>query len=204
MDNSTPQYTRLTRKRQRSPLAVVSTARCSLWLGNDHLLAVETNGYSENYKRFHFRDIQAILIRQTSTRMVWSLIYGGLALFFAAIACIAGDFTVSVIFGSLAGLALLGLALNLLAGPTCATQLHTAVQVEDLPSLARIRKTRKILARLQPLIAEAQGRLSAEELSSRIRQWRESQVAASVPIAWDARGSARYVIDEPAAPPRIH
>jgi ribosomal protein L29 len=203
MDKTKPEYRRLTRTRSRVAVGIISTGRCSLWLGNDHLLAVETNGYTENYKRFHFRDIQAILIRQTSNRMVWGLIYGGLALFFAAIAFLPGDFTVAVIFGPFAGLALLGLALNLIAGPTCATQLHTAVQVEELPSLARIRKTRKILARLRPLIAEAQGQFTPEELVARVRESRQSQLAGNVPIAWDAKGSARYVIDDPAAPPRV-
>jgi len=30
-----------------------------LWLGPDHLLAVRSVGFSEEYKRFYFSDIQA-------------------------------------------------------------------------------------------------------------------------------------------------
>ncbi|PWU08376.1 MAG: hypothetical protein C5B50_29740 [Verrucomicrobia bacterium] len=203
MADAKPQYTRLTRSRGRSAFGIVTTARCSLWLGDDHLLAVEINGYSENYKRFHFRDIQAVLIRHTKHRLVWALIYGGLALFFAAIAFGPGIFAMAVIFGPVAGLALLGLALNLAAGPTCATQLRTAVQIEDLPSLARIRKMRKILARLRPLIAEAQGQLSAAELPARIREWRQSQSPGTASAEPGMTPRPTYVIDDPAAPPRI-
>jgi len=204
MDDTRSQFTRLTRTRSRAMFGIISTGRCSLWLGNDHLLAVEANGYTENYKRFHFQDIQAILIRQTKHRTVWSLIYGGLALLFAAVGFGPGDFTMAVIFGPVAGLALLVLVLNLVAGPTCATQLRTAVQLEELPSLARIRKTRKVLARLQPLIAAAQGNLSPEELPGRIREWRESQTVGLVPDQPGFGGEAgRYVINDPAAPPRI-
>ena len=39
--------------------------RTQLWLGPEHLLLVETDGYREYYKRFNYRDIQAFIIRKT-------------------------------------------------------------------------------------------------------------------------------------------
>src|SRR5208283_5906459 len=71
-----PQYQRLTRERTPARFAVASIARSSLWLGDDHLLFVECTGYTETYKRFYFRDIQAITIRKTTTHAVWNWITG--------------------------------------------------------------------------------------------------------------------------------
>src|SRR6185369_4389908 len=34
----------------------------SLWLGSDHVLSVKSLRFREEYKRFHFRDVQAIVI----------------------------------------------------------------------------------------------------------------------------------------------
>ena len=47
-----------------------SRAMCTVWLGRDHLLLVSRAGYTENYKRFYFRDIQAIIIRKTVTSLI--------------------------------------------------------------------------------------------------------------------------------------
>src|SRR5947208_5263032 len=66
------EYKRLTRARVRSSFAVISAARSSLWLGADHLLCVDSTGYTETYKRFYFRDIQAITICRTARRKVWN------------------------------------------------------------------------------------------------------------------------------------
>ena len=59
------EYRRLTRARNRSRFALVATSRASLWLAKDHLLQIDTSGYTENYKRFHFRDIQALVLCKT-------------------------------------------------------------------------------------------------------------------------------------------
>src|SRR5438477_12551721 len=76
------EYQRLTRARPRSKFAVVSSGNSSLWLGKDHLLCIDSNGYTENYKRFYFRDIQALLIRKTERRKWWGLVFAVLAVAF--------------------------------------------------------------------------------------------------------------------------
>src|ERR1051326_4778766 len=67
-------YQRLTYARARSGFVASALSRSSLWLGPDHLLLVERRGYTEFYKRFFFRDIQAITIRQTNRHKVWTLV----------------------------------------------------------------------------------------------------------------------------------
>ena len=51
-----PAYRRLTRSR-----AGVGSYS-SLWLGADHVMQLSSTGYTESYRRFYFRDIQAIFL----------------------------------------------------------------------------------------------------------------------------------------------
>ena len=150
------EYRRLTRAKNRSRFAVVSTSRTSLWLGKDHLLQIETSGYTETYKRFHFRDIQALVLCRTDTWLYQGVGLLGVACLFGLIAVVGGGPVVAWIFGSIAGLFGLILLLHLLAGPSSKCYLRTAVQTEPLASLNRLRKARKVFGMLRPLIVAAQ------------------------------------------------
>jgi hypothetical protein len=171
------EYQRLTYARRRSGFGF-ATLRMALWLGSDHLLCVETTGYTETYKRFYFRDIQAVTIRRNQQRMMGNIILGVFIIVLAALAIAIvrlsngnGAGAVGGIFLAFtAGPILLVLLINTLMGPTTVCQLRTAVQTEDLTPLNRLRRARKVLDRLHPLIAEAQGRISPEEVQSLMNQ----------------------------------
>ena len=172
-----PTYQRLTRVRNRAFFSLVTRSRTSLWLGPDHLLCVDSTGFTESYKRFYFRDIQVITVQATNRRAVWNWILGLLA----ALCLIAGDLgslfrndpsPQVFVFGILFFVFAVPLVLNNVFGRTCLCQLRTAVQTEDLASLSRIRKTRKVLDKIRPLIAAAQGELTPEEISQRLRDER--------------------------------
>ena len=47
--------------------------RVLLYVGPDHLLQVTATGYSENYRRFFFHDIQVISLHKTVTGTIWLL-----------------------------------------------------------------------------------------------------------------------------------
>ena len=178
---------------------MITISRYSLWLGPDHLLCIETNGYTETYKRFYFRDIQAIITRRTSDRMVGSIILSAVAAGLILIGFLVGETSAIITFGVIAFVTcLIPLWINLLLGPTCTCQIRTAVQTESLP-IRRIGKLRKILKRIQPMIAEAQGQITPEEVLAQM------QALDGVPrggiSAPDSGG--RYVIDDPGLPPRI-
>jgi len=161
------EYQRLTRARSRG---VVGTA--SLWLGQDHLLSIDSTGYSEDYKRFYYRDIQAIITRRTNRRQVWSLIMTiPLALFtWGAIGTsLAGEVRWAVFFWIVVGILVLTFLLNLAFGPTVRSYLKTAVQTEELPSLNRLGRAHKAMTRLRPLIIAAQGQLAPEEIPQRMQ-----------------------------------
>jgi hypothetical protein len=178
-----PKYQRLTRERAPGKLAVTSLSRSSLWLGSDHLLFVESNGYTENYKRFYFRDIQAITMRMTRARSVWNLIlippmviclaccdYSALAAGAPGPGTIVALCLAFFVFG-------IPLLLNNLFGTSCAGQIRTAVQSEDLPSLRRVRQTHRVLGKILPLIAAAQGQLAPEEVSARMQEMANANTA---------------------------
>ena len=153
------EYRRLARARARSRFAVALTARTSLWLGKDHLLQIDSNGYTETYKRFYFRDIQALVFSRTDNWLYQAVVLGGLACLFVLIAILGGGPVMAWVFGILAAILGLAAGLDLLSGPTAKCYVRTAVQTETLVSLNRVRRARKVFARLRPLISSVQGEL---------------------------------------------
>lgn len=160
------EYRRLTRTRNRSRFAIVSTSRTSLWLGKDHLLQIDSSGYTENYKRFYFRDIQVLASCRTDTWLYQAVGLTGAACLFDLIAIVGGGPIIAWIFGSLGGLFVTFLVFHLLAGPTSKCYLRTAVQTEQLVSINRLRKARKVFNALRPLINKAQGELPGQPATS--------------------------------------
>lgn len=184
------EYTKLTPVRQRGGMALVSASRSNLWLGKDHLLSIETEGYTESYKRFYFRDLQAITLRKTVRMLVLAIVLGLFAAFFGWLTLIADAAEAKWILGVITGVFAVPFVLNLIYGPTCACHLRTAVQTEEVPSLGRVRRARKIIARLRPLIAAAQGDIHPEQIPLLVQE------LATAP----ARSSPA---DDPNAPPVI-
>jgi hypothetical protein len=149
-------YERLTR-----PATSVGSYR-SLWVAADHLLLVNSTGYSEDYQRIQFSDIKGFFVITSDRRLLWHVPWIVVALF-------GGVFLANTLFsgkqpyvsGTILALSLVLIAWNQLLGPTCTAFFVTGVQTAPLPSMVRLRKTRKVLARLQPLIAGLQAGLAA-------------------------------------------
>jgi hypothetical protein len=173
--------------------------RVQLWQGEEHLLFVEWDGSREYYKRFPYRDIQAFIVQRTNEGRIISAILAAVVLIFGALALAAGDpggrIALLVVAGFF-GLLLLGHALS---GPTCKGFIRTAVQLEELPSLTRLRRFRKVLERLRPLIEAAQGQLASEEIQARMQEASQTLSGGETTPG----GTVRYVVDDPNAPPRI-
>jgi hypothetical protein len=147
-----------------------SRAVYTLWLGRDHLLLVERGGFTENYKRFYFTDIQAVIQRRTSSAAIVSAVSGTLALGFFAWALSVSNLPGRVTLWIVGGLCAMFCAFELWRGPTCVTHIQTAVQTEQIPSWGRIRAARKCLAEIRPRLEEAQGAIPADVLKA---QWLE-------------------------------
>lgn len=184
------EYLKLTPLRRTAGFAVVTVTRSNLWLGSDHLLCVETEGFNETYRRFYFRDLQAITLRRTRRALVLGVVTGALTALFALLAIVVNDVTGRWILGILGGVCAIPFLVNLLYGPTCTCELRTAVQTEKVPSLSRVRRAHRVLNRIRPLIAEAQGQLTAEEIARRFQE-RVAAPGSEPPLAQssDSAGS---------------
>ena len=186
------EYQRLTRARSNGMLAVAVVSRTSLWLGADHLLVVSTNGYTESYKRFYFRDIQAFLVQRTSVLTITNIVLAIPFVLLVVSAIVTETTGMRIFLGSLAGLLAVMALINVLQGRTCRCFLRTAVQLEPLPPLNRVRRAQKIFSRLRPLIAAAQGgELSPQMIADRTRE-------PAQPI-----GAATEVVNPSEIPPRL-
>jgi hypothetical protein len=185
-------YTRLT----RSPVSLFSYK--SLWLAADHIMQVDSSGYSESYQRFQFLDIQGFFIRDSARRIYWNLFWGMIALT-AGLAFIGGvingDLGVSPVFLFIATVFLIW---NNALGVSCRVYLVTRVQTVALGSLVRKRKARKVLGRLQPLIEAAQSGL-IKAASPAAAPAPENSPAP--PASAEAIAPARTVAVEPSVTP---
>lgn len=132
----------------------------TLWDGGDHLLMVESHLVSESYRRFYYKDIQAIVICRTQTGMIIGAVTVALGLIMGASAFFTPT-VFSYFLGTMAVLFLIIGGLILLQGPTCRCVLRTAVQTQELTSLSHVRKAVKVLRKLQPIITAAQGENAA-------------------------------------------
>ena len=137
--------------------------RNSLWMGDDHLLQVDSSRFSETYKRFYLRDIQSIIVRKSPRFVVpyyWVLLAA-----VATIALLIGltPFRAWLFWPPVAILS--GEAVYLYIASmfqSCACHLVTRVNKVELKSLFRVRSARQFVEAAGPLITAAQGELPAD------------------------------------------
>src|SRR2546426_6482363 len=130
------EYLRLPARGRPRGLRALLTGPSTLWMGGDPLLAVDSNGWRETYRRFDYRDIQAILITPRSIAPQVA------ALGLPAVA-VAGP---GLAMGGTEGLfwaapgylpPLLALLVPPAPGPPCICRIHTAVRSRGIHSLNR-------------------------------------------------------------------
>jgi hypothetical protein len=191
-------YTRLPGRGVRRAVIAIAATRCSLWLGADHLLAVDATVASEEYRRFYFRDIEAFVIRQTARRQITNWVMFALLLAttvpfaFAWRSDGATGWLVTAAIFTAFWLTLI--LVNTLFGATCETKVRTAVQFEPLPSLSRLPNARKVLARLAPLITAAQGAATPEEISAAPWMTPDATRQAAATAIRHEKGTLHYVL----------
>lgn len=155
----------------------------SVWLGEDHLLLVKSSRFREEYKRFHLRDIQAIVVARAprfhiSTRalliaVVWVVVFRIAVLMqpFPRIerGLMIEGFSFSPFLWAFFAL-LVVVWIYVSSAWSCRCRIYTAVSSDDLPSIYRTWTARKFLDAVEPKIAEVQGVLEggwAEAVESR-------------------------------------
>ncbi len=143
---------------------------CTLWLVDDHLLSVDSTGYSEEYTRYYLKDVQAIIARRTARGKVWNVILS--LLFAVALFSAISSFerlvtSITVTAGFFVVLSGIPLLYNILRGPTCRCHIQTPLGVHELSSIGRLRTVEKVLTRIRPLIGQFQGTMSKKEIVAR-------------------------------------
>ena len=134
----------------------------SVWMGSDHLLLVKSARFREEYKRFYFRDIQAIVTAKAprfhiSTR---AALIGACGVRRFGIAGGGGHPRHRGSRGSRSGSSARGWRIAWVyvsAFRSCRCRIYTAVSSDELPSLYRTWTARRFLARVEPAVAQAQG-----------------------------------------------
>lgn len=159
-----------------------------LWMAPDHLLLLKSSRIAEEYRRFAFSDIQAVVVTELPDSQVTQFVGILAALLWTGLAL-----TVSSTFGRgfflVTGLWLMVLAaMNLARGQRCRCHLYTAVSRELLTPVRRVRTAQALLARIRPEIEAVQGSLSAD--------------AAVLAQTVEAAGTAQSAADQPPEMPR--
>jgi hypothetical protein len=155
----------------------------SLWLAEDHLLLLRSSGWADRWRessrRFYFHDIQGLIFCEDKKRRNTCL----------AMLCPALIFLIMALLFRESGylfhipIALIFLVLSMIQwfkGPTCITQIQTAVQSTRLPCV-RLRAAEKLKKQLQPLIEETQGCFENQHLTA--LQERSKKIAVKEPLS---------------------
>jgi hypothetical protein len=135
----------------------------TLWLGPGHLLLVESSGYREIYTRVELADVQSVTIRRTNTMFVRVGVTGFLFLVLLAAAAASAP-ELRVFWVIPAGLVLAFSFFDLLFGPSCSAEVRTPIQNLRLRSIRRLRVARVVMNTLRPLIEQAQGTVTADQV----------------------------------------
>ena len=130
----------------------------SVWLGPDHLLLVKSSRFREEYRRFFFRDIQAIVSAgapryHLSTRAaligaLWACVLAG---------AIASDREALGWIAGFIGILLACVWMYVSGARGCRCRIYTAVSSEELPSLYRDWTARRFIEVVEPFVTQAQG-----------------------------------------------
>lgn len=139
------------------PLVLLVRNQVRLWEGSDHVLNVTNTGSTEQYKRFYFKEIQAIVLRRTPDWTAWNGVFATLMTIFAFISGASDDIAARVASGIPASVFLVALISNIILGRTCSVHIKTAIQTEQLFSLDRMRPALKTINRITARIMEIQG-----------------------------------------------
>ena len=144
-----PQIYRKLPGARRTPLR-----KATLWLAGDHILSRDSHRFSEEYKRYYFKDIQAIIVTTGSTAMSRAMdLVVAIVLALVALSAWRLQSRVAAIAG---GVILIAFLIFKLLGPLCNCQLVTAVSRDTLPSLNRLPTAETVLRIIGPLIEQAQ------------------------------------------------
>ena len=151
---ATPTYSKLTGKR-RSWIQY-----SQLWVAADHLLMIQSSRFTEEYSRYRFEDIEAIVITELESEPLRQIVFALIALSAFVLSWVVPDSRfLKIFFAMPSGALLAAVALDVLRGPKCRCLLRTAVSEHILRPVTRVRTANRVVTELHRLITEVQGSL---------------------------------------------
>ncbi|MFB3890869.1 MAG: hypothetical protein ACE15C_02470 [Phycisphaerae bacterium] len=128
-------------------------ASTTAWLGADHVLVAVRSVFTETYKRFYLRDVQAVVVRRTSDYTAWTILsLMGIVGMFAVLWATEGHIATLAIMLVLVG----AFVANMAAGPTCQVFFKTAAGLQHVPTIGRMRNAEVFVASIKPLVQASQ------------------------------------------------
>lgn len=124
------------------------------YLSEDCLLAAKRVMYTVEYRRFYLRDLESIVVWPNRLWLLRVIFPGSLLLGLAALLWQLVNSTTGAVFGVL-GLAWAGVELVL--GPTAEARISTTGATVDLPLVKRMRRARRLLAKIDAAVRVARG-----------------------------------------------
>ncbi len=143
----------------RSSFSIIRKSH--LLIAEDHLLIVTTDYIGENYRSIFFRDITAIISRNTARRSLINVILAILIALLLSLVFFTIDnqdlFYLSAIFvGIIDAILLILMLINTVKGTRCITDIRTRVQTLRLSSISNVRKRSKSIEFIEERIKQAQ------------------------------------------------
>ena len=138
--------------RQLPAVRRTPVSKASVWVADDHLLSVQSSRVAEEYRRYYFRDIQALVIERRATSRK-AITYPLLGILAAATTAVANAFGW---WALLPGFLTAALALIEGSARECRCLIVTRTSQDFLPAFAKLRGSEAAMAELAPLILNAQ------------------------------------------------
>jgi hypothetical protein len=189
--------------------------KSSVWAGPDHLLLVRGSRFRDEYKRFYYRDVQAIAVARAprfhiSTRSAAIAFACWVAAIVVQILTrrASGFELFGAVYAAVAVYGILGLVGIILAiiwayvsgRESCRCRIYTAVSGDELPSVYRLWTARKFLAEVEPLIAQTQGTIAGEWAAAAEERTVGPPLAGGMPGGMAT--NTRAAVEPGQAPPR--
>jgi hypothetical protein len=126
--------------------------RQRLYQAADHLLVVQSTGFTEDYRRLFYRDIRCVVVRKTQ-RYIWMNVVLGVIIF---LLCLTRFSPLPwLVVGIFCFIPVVMLIVNVVRGPSCTCQVTTNVQTVVLPTPRRLKKVPLFLDFLKTKVPSA-------------------------------------------------
>lgn len=127
--------------------------KSKLWLGPDHVMHVRRSLFSEEYRRYYFRDIQAIVLTEKDSLALYLYALAGMLALGAGLLLYNRYPAWAAVTGVVSAfVAMIGWQYS-----DCICTLKTAVSNDVLRPLGRLRYARRSIALLREAVEDAQG-----------------------------------------------